>query len=47
MNRFSELPFTNVNRNQSGNYTCVVRIDDDTATGSGILTVACELLLLF
>ena len=43
VHRFSELTLTNVNRSQSGDYTCAVRIDDEVAAGSGTLTVFCEL----
>ena len=42
MDRFSELTLTNVHRSQSGDYTCVVIVDDDMATGSGALIVTCE-----
>ena len=41
--RFAELHLETVTRNQSGNYSCTVTIEDNVAIGYGILTVTCEL----
>jgi len=42
IHRFSDLTLTNVTHKQAGNYSCVVRADNDMATGSGTLTVYCK-----